>query len=138
MSPPSFKPARSDVVADDARHQRPRLDRHRLVDHAPLLRVVAHFDVADQREVLAERVPDETVVGQDAPQIRMAVEQDAEQVEGLAFEPVRRGQTSQRRYDGGSPAPKTRSAARLFGDGKQVVDHGETRGRRSCRSTAAA
>jgi hypothetical protein len=48
-------PAR--VLADHARHQHARLDRHRLVDHALLLGVVAHLDVADQREVLAEGWP---------------------------------------------------------------------------------
>ena len=31
---------------------------------------------------------DEAVVGEDAAQIRVAAEQDAEQVEGLALEPV--------------------------------------------------
>src|SRR5690554_1841320 len=60
----------------------------RLVDDATLVRVVAHFDVADQREVLAERMANEAVVGEDATQVRMALEYDAEQVEGLAFEPV--------------------------------------------------
>src|SRR5579871_6656125 len=77
------------VVADHARHERARLDRDRLVDDPTLVRVVAHLDVAGQREVLAERVPDEAVVGQDPPQVRVAAEQDAEQVEGLALVPVR-------------------------------------------------
>src|SRR6185436_845249 len=35
------------VAADDLGHERARLDAHRLVDHAPLLGVVAHLDVAD-------------------------------------------------------------------------------------------
>ena len=60
------------VVANHLRHQRARLDGHRLVHHALLVGVVAHFDVADQREVLAERMADEAVVGEDAAQIRMA------------------------------------------------------------------
>ena len=79
------------VVADDLRHQRARLDRHRLVHHALFFGVVAHFDVADQREILAERMADETVVGEDAAQVRMAGEQDAEQVERFALEPVGAG-----------------------------------------------
>src|SRR3977135_2492686 len=33
------------VFADDARRHFPRIDRHRLVDHALLLGVVAHLDV---------------------------------------------------------------------------------------------
>src|SRR4029453_13332139 len=52
------------VLADDARHERARLDRHGLVHDAALRRVVSDLDVADQREVLAERMPDETVVGE--------------------------------------------------------------------------
>src|SRR5688572_31771888 len=76
------------VIADHARHADTRLDRHGLVDHALLVGVVAHFDVADQREVLAERMTDETVVGEDPAQVRMAFEDDAEQVERLALEPV--------------------------------------------------
>src|SRR5512139_3919217 len=78
------------VLADHPRHERARLDRHRLVHDAALRLVVAHFDVADQREVLAERVPDEAVIGEDAAQVRVAAEQNAEQVERLALEPVGR------------------------------------------------
>src|SRR5688572_389047 len=62
------------VLADHFRDQRARLDAHGLVDHPSLLGVVAHLDVADQREILAERMADETVVGQDAPQIRVVLE----------------------------------------------------------------
>src|SRR4051812_47462089 len=47
------------VVADDLRHQRARLDRYRFVHHALLVGVVANFDIADQGEVLAERMTDE-------------------------------------------------------------------------------
>src|SRR5262245_29228269 len=72
------------VLADHARHQRARLDADRLVDDAALHRVVLHFDVADQREILAERMPDEAVVGQQTPQIGMILEQDAVHVERLA------------------------------------------------------
>jgi hypothetical protein len=75
-------------LAHDARRHFARLDGHGLVDHALLLRVVAHFDIAGNREILAEGMADETVVGQDAAQIGMAFEMDAEQVEGLALVPV--------------------------------------------------
>src|SRR5690606_21529629 len=75
------------VVTDHARHEHARLDRNRLVDHALLLGVVTHLDISDQREILAERVADETVVGEDATQVRMALEHDAVEVERLALEP---------------------------------------------------
>src|SRR5688500_4685983 len=76
------------VVANDLRHQCARLDADRLVNHAALRRVVAHLDVADHREILAERVPDEAVVGQQAAQVGMTAEQDAVEIERLALEPV--------------------------------------------------
>jgi hypothetical protein len=77
------------LLAHDARRDFTRVDGHRLVDDALLLRVVAHLDMAGEREVLAERMADEAVVGEDAAQVRVAVEDDAEQVERLALEPVR-------------------------------------------------
>ncbi len=48
-----------------------RLNTDRLVRHTTLIGVVAHFDVADHRKVLAERVPYEAVVGKNATQIGM-------------------------------------------------------------------
>ena len=78
------------VLADDARRDLARLDRHRLVDDAALLRVVAHLDVTGDRKVLAERVADEAVVGQEAAQVRVPGEDDAVEIERLALEPVRR------------------------------------------------
>src|SRR5690606_9759772 len=47
------------VLANDLGHQRAGLDGHRLVHHPALLSVVANLGRADQREILAERVPDE-------------------------------------------------------------------------------
>src|SRR5580698_3079036 len=41
---------------------------HRLVDNALLLGIVADFDVAAQREILAERETLEAVIGEDAAQ----------------------------------------------------------------------
>src|SRR5882724_11504516 len=74
------------VVADHARHQGARLYRDRLVHHPLALGVVAHLDIADQREVLAEWVADEAIVGQQAAQVRRVAEQDPEQVEFVALE----------------------------------------------------
>src|SRR5688572_33229632 len=54
------------ILADHAWHVVARLDRDRLVDHAAGGRVVADLDVAGDREVLAERMADEAVVGEDA------------------------------------------------------------------------
>src|SRR5688572_20432531 len=58
------------IIADHARHQRALGDLDRFIDDAPLFIVVAHFDIAHQREVLAKRVADEPVVGEDAAQVR--------------------------------------------------------------------
>ena len=64
---------------------------HRLVAHALLLVVVAHFDEAGHREVLAKRMAFETVVGEDAAKVGVAGEQHAEKVVGLALVPVGAG-----------------------------------------------
>ena len=69
------------LFTNDPRHDFARLDRHRLIDDAALLRVVAHLDVTRQRKILAERMADEAVVGQQAPQIRMPVEDDPVKIE---------------------------------------------------------
>ena len=76
------------VLAGHPRYQHPGFDRDRFVDHALPLRVVTHFDVTDQRKILAERMADKAVIGQDATQVRVPAEQDAEQVESLALVPV--------------------------------------------------
>src|SRR5690606_19809450 len=117
------------VVADHARHVHPRLHRgHGLVHDALQLGVVANLDVADQREILAERMADETVVGEDPAQVRVAVEHDAEHVEGLALEPVgHRPQVGDRidhrqRVVGREAG---RAYAPVVAHRKQVHDHGE-------------
>src|SRR3954466_2516542 len=69
------------VLADHTRHECAWLYGNRLINHATLGRIVFHFDVADEREVLPEGMTDETVVGQQAPQVRMSVEEDAEKIE---------------------------------------------------------
>ena len=61
---------------------------HRLVDDALLLVVVAQLDIAGQRKILAQRMPLEAVIGEDAAQIGMIGEKDAEEIPGLALEPA--------------------------------------------------
>jgi hypothetical protein len=87
---------------------------HRLVDHALLLVVVAHLDEAGQREVLAQRMPLEAVVGEDAAQVRMAGEQDAVHVVGLALEPVGAGKISMIEGTGVSSSVSTLTRMRWF------------------------
>src|SRR5690606_2800980 len=60
---------------------------HRLVGDALQLVVVTNFNETGEREVLAQRIAFETVVGQDAAQVRMAGKQDAVHVVGFALEP---------------------------------------------------
>src|SRR6185437_10793286 len=84
---------------------------------------------ADQREVLAERMPHESVVGEDAAQIRMSVEDDAVQVERLALEPVRaRPDQGQRRHQRQAVvlAEHAQAQASVAGDRKQLDDGGKT------------
>src|SRR4051794_38338832 len=52
------------VLADHTRHECARLYGNRLIHHATLGWIVFHFDIADQREVFAERMADEAVVGE--------------------------------------------------------------------------
>src|SRR5689334_14368315 len=77
------------LFANDARRDLSRFDRDGLVDDPLLVRVVAHLDIARDREVLAERVTDEAVVREQTAQIRMTREDDTEQVESFALQPVR-------------------------------------------------
>src|SRR5262249_57450635 len=60
----------------------------RLIDHALELVVITHLNEAGQREILAQRVALEAVVGEDPPQIGMACEYDAIEVIGLALIPI--------------------------------------------------
>jgi len=45
------------VVTDHLRHEHARIDAHGLVHDAALFRVIADFDIAREREILAKRVP---------------------------------------------------------------------------------
>ena len=66
-------------------------ERNRLIDHALLRLGIAQLHMARQREVLAERIALETIVGEDATQVRIAAERDTVHVEHLAFEPASDG-----------------------------------------------
>ena len=63
-------------------------DRDRFVNHALTLRVVTHFDISHKRKILAKRMSDKTVIGENTAQIGMAFEYNAKQIESLAFKPV--------------------------------------------------
>src|SRR4051812_6899321 len=76
------------VVTDYARYQGARFNRHRLIYNALLYFVVAYFNVANQREVLAERMPDKSIVGENTTQVRMSFEHDAEQIKCFTLEPI--------------------------------------------------
>jgi len=93
-----------------------------------LLGVVAHLHVAGHREVLAERVPHEAVVGEDAAQVRVAAEDDAVEVERLALVPVGRGPHRDDRFDLGKlvvGAEHANAHAPVVGDRQQDVDDRE-------------
>ena len=71
--------------ADDPRCNFARLDGHRFVNDARALGVVAHFDMTRDGEVFAERMTNETVIGEDAAQILVTFKHDAVQIEGFAL-----------------------------------------------------
>src|SRR6185503_6752102 len=119
------------VVADDLRNERARLDADGFVDDAPFRRVVTHLDVADQREVLAERMADEAVVREQAAEVRVSAEQDTGEVERVTLEPI-----------GGAPdvvdgidnrslvarAERLQPQPVIVSDRQQMIDGGEASG----------
>src|SRR5690348_10642363 len=116
------------VMADHARHQHAWRNAHRLVHHPLLLRVVAHFHVAGQREILAERMPHEAVIGEDAAQVRVAVEEDAVEVEGLPLEPGGGSPDGDQRGHHGrlaALAVDPQADALVAAHGQEVIDHRE-------------
>src|SRR5258707_480608 len=76
---------------------------HRLVDDALLHVVPAQLDEAGQREILAQRMALEAVVGEDAAQVGMVGEPHAVEVVSLALEPA-----------GGIEQPRRRRHRRRF------------------------
>ncbi len=104
------------------------------VDHALLLLVVADLDEAGQREILAQRMPVEAVIGHDAAQIGLAAEQDAEQVPSLPLPPGgtgpdRRGRTAR---------ASSRRSARSRGRGGSARPTAGCRRRRSASAARAS
>src|SRR5690606_27803982 len=63
------------------------LDRR--TDDALRLFRIAQLDIAGEREILALRMALEAVIGEDAPEVRVAVEQHAVHVVDFALEPAR-------------------------------------------------
>src|SRR5262245_5253219 len=97
---------------------------HRLIDH-PLLRIViADLYIAGEREVLAQRVALEAVVGQDTAQVRVAGEQDAVEIVGLPLEPVGGGEHPHRAGHRGVRVDLALDADALVPPRRQqVIDH---------------
>ena len=73
---------------DDPRCNFSRLNGNRFVNDACALGVVAHFDMTRDGKVFAERVTNETVIGEDAAQILVPFENDAVQIEGFTLVPI--------------------------------------------------
>src|SRR5476649_2867505 len=101
---------------------------HRLVDHALLDVIPAQLDEAGQREVLAQRMALEAVVGEDAAKIGMIGEPHAIEIVGLALEPWRgtpdrRGRRYGRRFVGRNLDPHPL----VLDEAQQIVDRKSTR-----------
>src|SRR5690606_1016126 len=112
--------------ANDARRDLSGLDGHRLIYNPLLLGVVTHFNVTGQREILAERVTDEAVLGKDAAQVWMPFEYYAETVKRLTLEPVHaRPHIYQSRQDGEVIVryPGADTQAPIVGNRDQVQHH---------------
>ena len=76
-------------VTHNARSILTRLNADRLINDTTKLLIVTHFYITRDREILAERISNKTVIGENSAQIRVSREQDAEKVEGLALKPIR-------------------------------------------------
>ena len=99
----------------------------RLNDNPLLLLIVSQLRVSGQREILAQRVAVEAVVGHDATQIRVAGEEDAEHVVNLTLVP--KGTLEQARHAGnrvGLIGVGLDADARVVSHAEQVVDHLES------------
>src|SRR5512144_1343584 len=102
---------------------------HRLVDDPLQLVVVADLDVAGEREVLAQRMTLETIVGEYAPQIRMLTEPNAVEIIRLPFPPARGVEDA---GDGRDRCLLTRprfdADPTVVSEAEEIVDHLETFG----------
>ena len=115
---------------------------HRLIDDALQLVVVAHLDIAGQREILAQRIAGEAVVGEDAAQVGMIGERRCRTCRRFRARTSwrrdrRRRRTARRRPR--RPASLTRMRM-VLGQRQQVIDDVEAlrrapaSRRRRCRS----
>src|ERR1700688_4880485 len=96
------------------------------VEHPLLLIVVAYLDEAGEREILAQWVPLEAVVGQQPPHVRMAGEDHAVEIVAFALEPVGTGKhLDDRRHLGRLIGCRAQADARVQRRRQQMVDHVE-------------
>src|ERR1700704_69485 len=96
------------------------------VDHPFLLVVVAHFDEAGEREILAQRMAVKAVVGQQPPHVRMAGEDHAVKIVAFTLEPVGAGKhLDDRRHLGGLIGFGTQPDARVQRWRQKMIDHVE-------------
>ena len=126
--------ARSAQVGRHLQHRRDRArDPRALVDRRPLRRdrhllLPREADrLAADRVVLAQRWPSQSSVHQDAPEVRVTLDADAHQVEGLALVPVG-GRPDGTTLSTGSPSSShtwTRTRAASGAEREQVVVHRE-------------
>ena len=65
------------LFADHARRDLPWFYTDRLIDDPLLVGVVTHFHISTQWKVLAERIADEAVISENAPQIGMTRKDNA-------------------------------------------------------------
>ena len=68
---------------NDARRDFTQCNGYRLMHHALAFGVVTHFHAPDKRKILAQGMPDKTVIGQDAAQVFVSGKNDAEQIKRL-------------------------------------------------------
>ena len=104
---------------------------HRRIDDTLLVFRIMQFLIAGQREILAERMPLKTIIGEDTPQIRVARKDHAEHVVNLTLQPARhrpqRGDGGHRRILGGRTFHHDPA---VFGEAEQHIDHLEPFGTR--------
>jgi len=96
----------------------------RLDNNTLLLLVVTDLGVTSEREVLAERVAIETVVGHDAAEIGVSNKEDTEQVVDFTLVPVGTVvETANRRDGSGLVGVGLDADTGVVADGKHVVDN---------------
>ena len=102
---------------------------HRLIDHALFVFVVAQLNIPRQREILAQRVTIEAVIGEDTAQIRVTFEHDAVHIPHFALAPACCGE---HRHGAGHDHPLAHrhfyTDTAVFAHRQQMVDHLEPLG----------